>query len=211
MDNNTYQKGFYFISNDFFKMVNDANLLLNHKSNQDTKRPHYLSIKDKNNGNLFWMVPCSHLINTWQKRIKKFRNPNRVIIARTSKGNSVFLVQNMFPIISKYIDKKYKSMFLISKKQINELDVATKNIQNDLLHNIKFSKFTADIPKIYNQMLSELKADKEKDLQDKPKQQIINGIPQPIASSVNRPVIHSGYKNKPFRPHNSNNKKTHGL
>ena len=56
----------YFISDEFFKKVNDPYLKINYEK---TSRPHYFGIKD-NKTSLYWLAPLSSKIDKFEKIIQ---------------------------------------------------------------------------------------------------------------------------------------------
>ena len=75
----------YHIKNDYFELVNDDKLMKNHEGN--STRPNYFCVKINN-----------------ENKIKKYKKCDTIIIGNYRGKNHAFLIQNMFPITSKYID-----------------------------------------------------------------------------------------------------------
>lgn len=101
------EHGFYIIDDLFFEKFNDPFL----KGNKSENRPHYYCFKDTNEG-LYWIIPLSSRINKYQKiinqRLKNHKPCDILHICTLSNGKqSVFLIQDMFPITQKYIKRKY--------------------------------------------------------------------------------------------------------
>ena len=92
----------------FFELVGDVFL----KTNKDsTLRPHYYAFKDEKT-NLLWVIPCSSQIEKYQTIIK-YKNENgqkhnHIQIIKVNGIEQVFLYQDMFPVLEKYIESPYK-------------------------------------------------------------------------------------------------------
>ena len=78
-----------------------------------TKRPTYFCFRDKMNTEILWFVPMSTKYEKYLKinediKQKINREPNNFVFARNVGGKkAVFLIQNMFPTLEKYIDREY--------------------------------------------------------------------------------------------------------
>ena len=100
------ENGFYIIKEDFFKTVNDPYL----KTNKGESRPHYYCLKD-NDSDIYWMIPMSSRVDKYEKiiidRIKKKQPCDILHITKLGKRKSVFLIQDMFPITSEYVERAY--------------------------------------------------------------------------------------------------------
>ena len=78
-----------------------------------TKRPCYFCFKDKTNENIIWFVPISKQYAKYKSIYKKkkekiHREPFNFVFGIVKDENAVFLIQNMFPTVEKYIEEKYK-------------------------------------------------------------------------------------------------------
>ena len=96
----------YHIKEEFFHKVQDK-FLMSNKDNGNY-RPHYYAVKDKKNPDLYWMIPISSQVEKYKKIVenkkKKYGKCNTIIIGKFAGKENVFLIQNTFPIIAKYID-----------------------------------------------------------------------------------------------------------
>lgn len=103
---------FYFISNEFMqKYGNKYNLMENKETGN--KRPCYFCFKDKTNKNIIWFVPISKQYEKYKciyekKKLKIYREPLNFVFGIVKDEHAVFLIQNMFPTIEKYIEEKYQ-------------------------------------------------------------------------------------------------------
>lgn len=95
----------YHIKNDYFEFVNDKKLMKNHEGN--STRPNYFCIKI-DESEIMWFIPMSSKIEKYKKiideKINKYKKCDTIIIGNYRGRDHAFLIQNMFPITSKYID-----------------------------------------------------------------------------------------------------------
>lgn len=103
----------YFIKDEFIEKYNPKYHLMENKET-DTKRPTYFCFRDKIDKNILWFVPMSSKYDKYLKlyndiKSKKGIEPNNFVFARNLAGKkAVFLIQNMFPTLEKYIEQEYK-------------------------------------------------------------------------------------------------------
>ena len=102
-------KHFYFIKDDFFKEVGDRQLLQNKENGN--KRPCYYCFKQKEEDKILWFIPISSKVDKYKKiyinKLKRYRNVDTIVFGKVKGKDNVFLIQNMFPIIEKYVESKY--------------------------------------------------------------------------------------------------------
>lgn len=95
----------YHIKNDYFQCINDEKLMKNHEGN--STRPNYFCIKMEDN-EIMWFIPMSSKIEKYkavvEDKIKKYKKCDTIVIGNYRGRDHAFLIQNMFPITSKYID-----------------------------------------------------------------------------------------------------------
>lgn len=95
----------YHIKNSYFELVNDERLMRNHEGN--ATRLNYFCIKMKDS-ELLWFIPMSSKVEKYKmivdNKIKKFKRCDTIVIGNYRGKDHAFLLQNMFPIISTYID-----------------------------------------------------------------------------------------------------------
>lgn len=155
--------GCYIIKDDFFNTYDDPYL----KGNKKGNRPHYCCFKDKDNEGLFWVIPMSHQIDKYEKLIDKRLKQNKpcdiVHIIKINNAKSVLLIQDMFPIIEKYIERPYtiNSIPLVIKnsKDINEINKKAKNIFRLINRKTAFNPTQPDVLRIKEQLIEEIKED----------------------------------------------------
>ena len=95
----------YHIKNSYFELVQDDKLMKNHEGN--STRPNYFCVKMENN-DILWFIPMSSKIEKYKEivknKIKKYKKCDTIIIGNYRGKDHAFLIQNIFPITSKYID-----------------------------------------------------------------------------------------------------------
>ena len=95
----------YHIIDLYFDVVKDDKLMRNHESG--AYRPTYFCLKDGKTG-LLWVIPMSSRIEKYigfiQKDIERYGECLKIVIGEYASTRAVFLLQNMFPILPKYID-----------------------------------------------------------------------------------------------------------
>ncbi len=126
----------YFIKDEFIEKYNPKYHLMENKE-LGTKRPTYFCFRDKCDKDILWFVPMS---SKYEKYFKLYNNikekigkePNNFVFARNLAGKkAVFLVQNMFPTLEKYIEEEYKKAGIpvkVPKAVIDEIDRKTRDI-----------------------------------------------------------------------------------
>ncbi len=82
----------YHIKDEFFDIVNDDNLMVNHERGK--KRPTYFTIKDKN---ILWFIPLSSKVEKYRKiidsKMRKYGRCDTILIREILGKNSVILLQ----------------------------------------------------------------------------------------------------------------------
>ena len=93
----------YHIKDEFFELVNDDTLMVNHEKGK--KRPTYLTVKDND---ILWFIPLSSKVEKYKKiikkKIRKYGTCNTILIAEIFDQKHAILLQNAFPTLEKYID-----------------------------------------------------------------------------------------------------------
>lgn len=73
-------------------------------------RPCFYAFKDQSTG-LFWMIPFSSQVSKYQKyynsKIKKYNHCNTIVFGYVLGHEKAFLIQNMYPVTTKYIENAY--------------------------------------------------------------------------------------------------------
>ena len=99
--------GFYIIKDKFFEDMPNPYL----KGNKAGNRPHYYCFEDTATG-IYWMIPLSSRIDKFRKIIEKKEQSGKPcdilhIVKLDDSRESVFLIQDMFPITKEYIEREY--------------------------------------------------------------------------------------------------------
>ena len=106
MNENDIQSGYvYHIKDSYFDIAQDDKLMKNYEGG--AYRPTYFCLEDLKTG-LLWVIPMSTRIEKFQsiieKDINRYGECLKIIIGEYNGRENAFLLQNMFPIIKKYID-----------------------------------------------------------------------------------------------------------
>ena len=151
------ERGFYIIKDRFFKEMNDPYL----KGNKEANRPHYYCFKEEKTG-LYWMIPLSSRIDKYKRIINKKTSKGRqcdiLHIMKLDNGKeSVFLIQDMFPITDEYIERTYtianNHLTITSEHSAREIEKKAKKVMRMLKRGVKFTPTQPDINKIINKLL----------------------------------------------------------
>ena len=149
----------YHIKNDFFELVQDLNLMTNKENGN--YRPHFFFIKDPAHEKIYWAIPQSSRVEKYkeliQRKKQKHGKCNTIIIGKFGGKENAFLIQNMFPVIEKYVAHEHlindrsilihkKLSFEISSNALQVLSMKQKGI------NLIFP----NVDKIYQIMIDEL-------------------------------------------------------
>ena len=96
----------YHIKDEYFDKVKDEKLMRNKE--RGSYRPTFLCIKDPRNIDLLWVIPMSSQLEKYQSIILKQEEKHgkciTLVIGKFNNMQSVFLIQNMFPITKRYLD-----------------------------------------------------------------------------------------------------------
>lgn len=131
------------------------------KGNKEANRPHYYCFKDEGTG-LYWMIPLSSRIEKYKKIMNKKITSGKPcdilhIIKLDNDKESVFLIQDMFPITEEYIERKYtignNHLTVTSEHSALEIEKKAKKVMNMLKKGIKFTPTQPDINAIINKLI----------------------------------------------------------
>ena len=134
--------GFYIIKDKFFEDMSDPYL----KGNKAQTRPHYYCFEDTNTG-IYWMIPLSSRIDKYTKIIEKKEKAGKPcdilhIVKLDDSRESVFLIQDMFPITDEYIEREYtiagNHLMLTSEHTAKEIEQKAKKVMGMLKRGVKF-------------------------------------------------------------------------
>ena len=150
------ERGFYIIKDSFFTDMNDPFL----KSNKDGNRPHYYCFKEEGT-NMFWMIPLSSQVNKYKqimnKRLKNKKSCDIIHIVKLANGKeSVFLIQDMFPIKEEYIEREYTinniHFVLTNDHDASEINKKAKKVMSMLKRGVKFTPTQPNIIEILEKL-----------------------------------------------------------
>ena len=110
------QKGyFYFIKDYYYDKVQDKEIMRN--KGKGMKRPCFYCFKDANIDKVYWLIPITSKVQKYQiiynkkieKQIENKKKPNvdTLVFGKVNNEERVFLIQNMFPIIERFISDTY--------------------------------------------------------------------------------------------------------
>lgn len=150
----------YHISDDFFTKVSDPMLMTNKEN--EKYRPHFFFFKDLKTEGIYWAVPQSSRACKYKeivkKKISKYGKCNTIVIGEFGGKENAFLIQNMFPIIEKYVDHEHT----IGGKSVRIHNSLSENIISNAkevlaLHRRGVNLIFPDVDRIYEIMVSELR------------------------------------------------------
>ena len=104
---------FYFMKDKFYSDFSNCGLMPNKDNiNPNTgNRPCFFSFQDKNEANIFWLVPISSKSEKYQsiydKNVAKYGRCDFIDFGNVLGTRAAFLIQNMFPTTKEYIDSRY--------------------------------------------------------------------------------------------------------
>lgn len=103
---------FYYIDDQYFIDFQDGKLMLNKENinGHDHDRPCFYAFRDSSTG-LYWMIPFSSQVSKYRKyyndKIQKYHRCDTIAFGYVLGHEKAFLIQNMCPIIPKYIKNEY--------------------------------------------------------------------------------------------------------
>lgn len=148
--------GFYIIKDKFFEDMADPYL----KGNKEGNRPHYYCFEDKVEG-IYWMIPLSSRIGKYRRIMEKKEKAGKPcdilhIVQLDDNRKSVFLIQDMFPIIDEYIERKYtiagNHLMLTSEHTAREINQKARKVMGMLKHGVKFMPTQPDVMAIFEKL-----------------------------------------------------------
>ncbi len=149
--------GFYIIADRFFEDFPDRNL----KGNKKEKRPHYFAIRDNKTG-LYWFIPMSSKVEKYRALMNKREQAHKpcdiLHIAKLDNGKeSVFLIQDMFPISEAYIKREYtiagNHLRVTSENLAKTITKKARRILGMIRRGVKLLPTQPDVLKIEKELL----------------------------------------------------------
>ena len=154
---------FYHLMDSFFREVNDKTLMSNKENGG--YRPHFFSIRDKKNPDIFWMVPISSRYEKYkafrEMQVKKYGRCTKVVLGKFAGKQCAFLVQNAFPTTADYFDHvhtRFNQPATITPKLKGEIVRCLTS--NFAMHKRGIHLFYADIDRLYTLMERKLQSER---------------------------------------------------
>lgn len=141
--------GFHIIKDNFFTDMPDPYL----KGNKAGNRPHYYCFEDSDTG-IFWMIPLSSRIDKYKKIVENKEKAGKPcdiihIVKLDDSRESAFLIQDMFPIIEKYIEWEYtiagNHLMVTSEHVARTIEQKAKKVLKMLKRGVKFTPTQPDV------------------------------------------------------------------
>lgn len=107
------EKHFYFIKDSYFHDYPEAGLMPNKIiiNNAVHDRPAYFALRDSSNPKILWLIPISSKISKYKRieeeKRRKFGRCDTIVFGDILGHECAFLIQNMCPITSYYIENEY--------------------------------------------------------------------------------------------------------
>jgi len=136
----------YHIKEEDFEYVKDSKLMRNHENG--SSRPTYFCIKNENNP-ILWFIPMSSKVDKYSRlqKLKLQKNGicDTIVIGKYKRKETVFLIQNIFPITEKYIDH----IDTVRSKAIPVIEGTQKEITTKVnkIFKLKTKRYKFNIPR----------------------------------------------------------------
>ena len=149
--------GFYIIKEKFFEDMSDPFL----KGNKGENRPHYYCFEDTHTG-IYWMIPLSSRIDKYKRIVEKKEQAGKPcdilhIVKLDDSRESVFLIQDMFPITEEYIEREYtiagNHLMLTSEHVARTIEQKAKKVMAMLKRGVKFTPTQPDVTAILEKLI----------------------------------------------------------
>ena len=135
---------FYFIKDNFFEIFKDYKLMENKENGN--KRPCYFCFNDLENEKIIWFVPISSKVDKYktiyENKKKTKKKVYNFVFGKVLGKEKVFLIQNIFPTVEKYIESKYQN----KKQDVVITESLKKEIIDTSMNVIKLAKKGIHIP-----------------------------------------------------------------
>ena len=148
--------GFYVVKDKFFNDMSDPYL----KGNKMGNRPHYYCLEASDRG-IYWMIPLSSRTDKYRQIMEKKEKAGKpcdlLHIVKLDNGReSAFLIQDMFPITEKYIEREYtiagNHLTLTSEHAAREIEQKARKVMGMLKRGIKFTPTQPDVMAILRRL-----------------------------------------------------------
>ncbi len=161
---------FYFISNIYFMTFQDEKLMKNKEKVHEVShnRPCFFSFKDEKTS-LYWLIPISSKVEKYKaiynKKILRFGKCDTLTFGEVLGRKAAFLIQNMCPIIPKYINEEFIDKISLLPVRVSgniEKDVIKKAKKVLNLYHNGVDLIFPNVGMIEKQLLAELSIEKIK-------------------------------------------------
>ena len=149
---------FYFISDKYFEDFKDSGLMKNRDAGD---RPCFYAILDSIH-NIYWMIPISSKIdkyrNIYSKNVSKYGVCDTIVFGKFLGKEKAFLIQNICPVVDKYIENEYvyeKNIPITIDKKLEKIISRKANLVLKLVRRGRKLVFP-DILKIENKLIETL-------------------------------------------------------
>ena len=148
--------GFYIIKDKFFEDMPDPYL----KGNKAGNRPHFYCFEESTTG-IYWMIPLSSKVDKFKRMIEQKEKAGKPcdilhIVKLDDDRESVFLIQDMFPITENYIEREYtiagNHLMLTSEHVAKEIEQKARKVVGMLKRGVKFMPTQPDVISILNKL-----------------------------------------------------------
>jgi len=153
----------YHLKDDFFALIGDAEEGLMKNKENGHYRPHYFFLKDIQTEGIYWAIPQSSQVEKYQRimqaKIARDRNHrcDTIVIGDFGGKQNAFLIQNMFPVLEKYVDHEHTIGGIgVHIHQALSEEIKTKASRVLSLHRRGVRLMFPDIDRIYELMKVEL-------------------------------------------------------
>ncbi len=159
-----YKAGYvYHIKSEYFDSADDDKLMKNKENGR--YRPTYYCMDDKQSP-IIWVIPMSSQVEKYRsicdKQIKKYGKSNGIYIDRFDGKDSVFLIQNMFPILPSYISHIHtRNGIPVEMNEKTKAEVEKRAKKALALHKKGIRSVFTDIGRLKEQMLDEYNSEQE--------------------------------------------------
>ena len=170
------KNGFYLIKKEFFDKINDPYIPTKEK------RPIFFCIQDKKNSELWWVIPMTSQLDKANKFIQKYGAEKCYKFEiNTTMDKSVFNIQDIFPITSKYIDREFKidgKHYIIKDKNlVDKVHKKALKVISMAMVGEKIINTSVNILRIKNILEQEIEKRKNLENQEKKNYNCLTGEP----------------------------------
>ena len=151
----------YFVKDEFYNKFDNHGLIGN--KGEHHGRPCCYAFKINESDEIYWMIPISSQIskyeNLYQRSINKYGMCDNLEFGYVKGEYRAFLIQNMFPILSKYIDHVYidENTHRPVKMARDFIAKINAKARKKYKYNFAGKKFgMSDIVSIYNELIKEM-------------------------------------------------------